>query len=60
MEKLRTAVKNGADIVAECPISCQCETLPLEDGGVTNKCGYLRGFLKSGKSLKVRCGYLDK
>lgn len=60
MEKLRIAVKNGNDIVAECPLGCQCESMAEEDGGIANKCGYLLGYLKSNKSLRVRCGYLKQ
>lgn len=57
---LRTAVKNGSDIVAECPISSVCSSLPEEDGGMESKCGHLGGYLKSNKGLKVQCRYQEK
>lgn len=59
MEKLRPAVKNGNDIIAECPIHALCESLPDEDGGTGYVCGHLKGYYRDRRGMKARCKYFE-
>lgn len=59
MINLRPAVKNGGDIIAQCPINSICSSLPEEDGGSFSECGYLCEKVTSKKGLKIYCRYPD-